>query len=79
MIMVDKKWNSGLYDFDPKTNKLTKVLKLYKDNDEVYFERFPYAYYPEDYVEASTEDIYRLKHTYYDDNGQRVYDNFDLM
>lgn len=72
MILVDAKWNSGLYDFDGEV--LSKVLKLYNNDDTVRFDRFEYAYNKEDYKEAKETDIQYHKHSYYDDKGNLVFE-----
>ena len=66
MILVDTRLYSGLYDFDGKV--LSKVLKLYNDDNTVYYKRFEYAY-NEDYKEAKDKDIDLYKHNYYNDDG----------
>lgn len=67
MLLVDTKWNSGLYD--KEKDELTKVLKIYSDDFTASFSRCEYAYSEDGYREATNEDIKEHKHEYYDDNG----------
>lgn len=70
MILVDTRWHSGLYDFDGET--LSRVLKLYKDDDTVHYKRFEYSF-NEDYKGATEKDIELYKREYYDDEGNSVF------
>lgn len=70
MILVDTRWHSGLYDFDGKN--LSRVLKLYRDDDTAYYTRLDYSY-NEGYKEATERDIELYKHGYYDDEGNLVF------
>jgi rRNA maturation protein Rpf1 len=72
IILVDTKWNSGLFDFNKTTKKLSKVMKIYGKNDIITFARYPYAYDEDGYKKAEYEDILKYKNDYFDDNGKLV-------
>ena len=51
----------GLYDWDGAN--LTKVLKLYRDSIE--YERFPYAYYRDQYRKPTKKERRKWRKSYY--------------
>lgn len=73
MTLVDKHWNSGLYDFDEETEELTKVLKCYNEDGTTYFYRAYYHYNKSGYKVANKKEIAHFKDDYFDDEGNLIY------
>lgn len=67
MLLVDRVWGSGLYDF--RDGKLTKVLRMYHPDGSEYYHRFDYRYIEENFSVANADDIDTYKSNYFDDNG----------
>jgi len=56
----------GLYDFNEKSKKLSKVFKtMYSQDDSIEYIRHYYDYVPENYVDATLEDIKKHEKHYY--------------
>ena len=75
-ILVSTKFDESMYDFDTDTKNLSKVLRCFHGTDDnVTFDRFSYAYVPEDYRETTKKDFenYDLTCTYYLEDGTRPY------
>ena len=68
MIVANKDYG-GLYD--RINDKITKVLRLYGNNDVVRYERFDYQN-GGNYRKATKKDIRKGRKYYYDENGVKV-------
>jgi len=81
-ILISTEWGKNMFDFNTETEELTKVLRCFHNpDDNVTFNRFPYAYYPDKYREATKKDFenYDLTCTYYLEDGSRPYKIRDCM
>lgn len=66
--------HGGLYDFNETTEELSKVFKCTQTcDDSVGYVRNKYVYTPEDFIEASNEDIKKFKQFYYTEkDGDKI-------
>ena len=62
-FMTHKEWG-GVYNFDKKTNHLTKVLKCYHNDGTITHDRFNYAYFPESYSEITEAEVDTIEPKY---------------
>lgn len=69
MIVYNTEYGE-LYDKDEQTGSITKVLRLFSDNNKVRFSRFDYADNGE-YIQAKENHLKDCQCTYYNEDGAR--------
>lgn len=71
-LLTHIKWG-GLYDFNERTEELTKVLRCYHVDNSVSYDEFPYQYIKGDYREATKKDIRENAFKYFTKCGSKPF------
>ena len=77
--IVEHNCAENMFDFDTETQTVSKVLRLFGENNTVRFSRFDYAYSPQGFREATEKDYdnFDITCAYYLEDGSRPYKKRD--